>query len=132
MPYLYSTKYAWPFPSLPVVMHPVEGTSASPALPALLDTGADGTLVPAAHLKAIQADEIYATRLRSHWGESRPVTVCLVDLEVAGYRLPGIEVVADERGKDVLLGRNVLNKLILLLNGPDGETDVLSRRPARV
>lgn len=50
-------------------------------------------------------------------------------LEVEGQLLPGIEVVGDEQGRDVLLGRNVLNKLIVLLDGPGRLTAVLSRRP---
>jgi hypothetical protein len=50
-------------------------------------------------------------------------------LDIAGHHLPGVEVVADDLAADVLLGRNVLNRLILLLDGPDGMTDVLPRRP---
>ena len=49
-----------------------------------------------AQLEAIEAAEIYRARLRSHWGESRPVAVYLVDLQVAGTSLPGIEVIADD------------------------------------
>jgi len=96
MPYPYDTAFAWPFPTLPVVIHQIEGEAA--------------------------------TRLRSHWGESRPVAVHMVDLEIAGQRLPAVEVVADDLGEDVLLGRNVLNKLILLLDGLRVQTDVLTRR----
>jgi hypothetical protein len=33
--------------------------------------------------------------------------------------------------EDVLLGRNVLNRLILLLDGPGALADVLSKRPGR-
>jgi len=130
MPYPYDTAFAWPFPSLPVVIHQIESEAATSSLPTMLDTGADVTLVPVAYLQAIQADEIYTARLRSHWGESRPVTIHLVDLEIAGQRLPAVEVVADDLGEDVLLGRNVLNKLILLLDGPRIQTDVLNRRQA--
>jgi predicted aspartyl protease len=95
----------------------------------LVDTGADATLVPMQQLQAIEAEEIYRARVRSHWGEQRTVTVFLVDLDVAGHTLPGIEVVGDELSEDILLGRNVLNRLILLLDGPAGEIDVLSKNP---
>jgi len=130
MPYPYDTTFAWSFPSLPVVIHQIEGGAGTLPLPALIDTGADAILIPTVHLRAIQADEIYTTRLRGHWGEWRSVAVHLVDLEIAGLRLPAVEVVADDLGEDVLLGRNALNKLILLLDGPRGQTDVLTRRPA--
>jgi len=35
-------------------------------------------------------------------------------------------VVGDEQGNEIVLGRNVLNKLRLLLNGPVGQSDVRS------
>jgi hypothetical protein len=79
----------------------------------------------------IEADEIYTAKLRMHWGEAEAVSIHLVDLDVAGYRLPAIEVVADDYSGQVLLGRNVLNKLILLLDGPQNRTDVLEKRPVR-
>ena len=112
-------------------MTPIESGAQSAALSGLIDTGADATLIPQAQLQAIKAKEIYRARLRSHWGESRTVSVHLVDLQVAGHNLPGIEVLADDLMEDVLLGRNVLNRLILLLDGPAGEADVLTKRPGR-
>ena len=132
MSYPYDTAFAWPFPSLPVTIYPVGEAAATTTLLALLDTGADATLVPTDQLKTIQADELYQTQIRSHWGEWRPATVHMVDLEIAGQRLPGVEVVADDAGDSVLLGRNILNRLILLLDGPGVVTDVLARRPSRL
>jgi len=38
-------------------------------------------------------------------------------------------VVGDEQGQEILLGRNVLNKLIVLLDGPGRQADVLVHRP---
>ena len=51
-------------------------------------------------------------------------------MEIAGQRLPAVEVAADDLGEDILLGRNVLNKLILLLDGPRAQAGVLTRRQA--
>lgn len=131
MPFSYDPTFTPPFPRLPVIVTPVESVAQSAALSGLIDTGADATLIPQAQLQAIKAKEIYRARLRSHWGESRTVSVYLVDLQVADHNLPGIEVIADDITEDVLLGRNVLNRLILLLDGPAGEADVLSKRPGR-
>ena len=52
-----------------------------------------------------------------------------MNIVVAGELLPAVPVVADRRGKEIILGRNVLNKLILLLDGLHQQTDVLTRRP---
>ena len=70
--------------------------------------------------------------MRSQWGEARTVSIYLVDLEVAGHLLPAVEVIADERENEFLLGRNVLNRLILLVDGPRERTDILTRRPVRL
>ncbi len=118
-----------PFPVLPVILRQIDGSAKTSPLPALVDSGADVTIAPKALLTTVGAEEIFSGHLRAHWGGRRPVTVSLVDLEVEGQFLPGIEVVGDEQGQDVLLGRNVLNKLIVLLDGPGRSTDVLSRRP---
>ena len=131
MPHPYAQSYGLPFPQLPVVINHPESNAHSVTLPGLVDTGADATLVPLTQLRAIGAEEIYRASLRSHWGESRPATVYLVDLEVAGHNLPGIEVIADEGSDAILLGRNVLNRLILLLDGPVQETEILATRRRR-
>jgi predicted aspartyl protease len=131
MPFSYDRTFAPPFPRLPVVVTLPESSARSSALSGLVDTGADATLVPAEHLQALEAEEIYRAQLRSHWGESRTVAVYLVDLQVADHNLPGIEVIADDLSRDVLLGRNVLNRLILLLDGPASQVDALPKRPPR-
>jgi predicted aspartyl protease len=93
----------------------------------LLDTGSDGTLVPITYLRRILAPVLTNTRIRSHWGEWRPVQLFVVDVVIDGLRLPGIFVVGDEQGDEIVLGRDVLNRLRLLLDGPAQTTDVLIR-----
>lgn len=48
----------------------------------------------------------------------------MVDLELNGLKLPGIFVVGDEQGSEVVLGRNVLNKLRFWLDGRAGLTEI--------
>lgn len=129
MRFSYDRTFIPPFPRLPVALSLPENGLRSPTLSGLVDTGADATLIPTQQLRELNAEEIYTTRLRSHWGEPRTVSVCLVGLEVAGHNLPGLEVIADDLATDILLGRNALNRLILLLDGPEGEADVLLNRP---
>jgi len=94
---------------------------------ALLDTGSDGSLVPIAYLQQIFAPALTDTRISSHWGEWRSVQLFVVDLELDGLILPGVFVVGDEQGDEIVLGRNVLNKLRLLFDGPANLTEMLSR-----
>ena len=41
-------------------------------------------------------------------------------------RFPGLELAADEMDSEFILGRNFLNKLGLVLNGPDQTTHLLT------
>jgi predicted aspartyl protease len=125
----HSTKYFPPIPAVELALRAPDSESSLGPLLALVDTGADITLAPLAHLEQIGAPELDEVRLRSHWGSSTMVTTYLVDIEVSAGVLPDIEVVGDLHSDTILLGRNVLNKLLLLIDGPRQITDVLSRRP---
>ena len=48
-----------------------------------------------------------------------------VDVGIGRLRLPAVEVVGDDQGKEIVLGRNVLNRLRLLLDGPAGQVETL-------
>jgi hypothetical protein len=47
-----------------------------------------------------------------------------VDIEINGDTLPNLEVVGDELTEEIILGRDVLNKLKLLLDGPREQVEV--------
>jgi len=62
----------------------------------------------------------------------------MIDIHLEQGVLPGVEVIgipedeietADDR--EIILGRNVLNQLVLLLDGRAQQTDILERRPLR-
>ena len=117
------------YPAMPaLVLHlgyPGERLAVGP-ITALVDTGADGTLIPQPLLDEIGAPLVDSKRIRSHWGEWRQVLVFAVDVAIDDLRLPAIEVVGDEVGSEIILGRNALNRLSLLLNGPRQEIRVAS------
>ncbi len=87
-------------------------------LAAIIDTGSDGTIIPVRYLQELGARRAFEAGLRSQWGERRIVFMYLVDLQIAELTLPGVYVVGDELGEEAILGRNVLNRLKLLLDGP--------------
>ena len=122
MKYPYSSRYQPPCPVVEVVLSNSEEGLRTAEMNALLDTGSDGSLVPLAYLQQILAPALVDARIRSHWGEDRAVQLFLVDIELGDLRLPGILVVGDEQGDEVVLGRNILNKLRLVLDGPASQT----------
>jgi len=106
-------------------------------LSALVDTGADFTLVPKRWLAQINAPESRSALVRGLWSSRTRVTLYFVDIHFNNVILPGVEAIGvDENdgafeNEEVVLGRNVLNMLFLLLEGPAQQTRVLERRPLR-
>ncbi|MEW5868605.1 MAG: hypothetical protein AB1894_04965 [Chloroflexota bacterium] len=126
MKYPYNRQTTPPIPVIEVFLSlPGESQKVGP-LPGFIDTGADGTLIPASYLEQIHAAFVDEAMLRSQWGEWRPAVLYLLDIEVGGQTLPGIYVVGDELGDEIILGRNILNRLRLLLDGPAAMTQLLT------
>ena len=50
----------------------------------------------------------------------------LADVLIGSERFPAIELAASESDDEFVLGRNVLNKLTLFLDGPQQVTQLLS------
>jgi predicted aspartyl protease len=121
----YNDAYNPPLPVCNVVLA-VTSTGLHVAVEAVIDTGADGTIIPVQHLQEIGARRAFETALRSQWGELRVVYLYLVDLQIGDFTFPGVYVVGDELGQEAVLGRNVLNRLRLLLDGPAALTQILS------
>jgi len=116
MMFEYDSRYQPPAPVTKIWLSYPEKTPSVGPLLALIDTGADGTLAPIAVLEKLNAPMIDLVRIRSQWGEWRYVEMFTVDLTIGDILLPAIEVVGIEED-EIVLGRNVLNRLILLLNG---------------
>lgn len=120
----YSLAYKPPAPVLPVILIPPgEGIDGS-SYPALVDTGADGTFVPASILESLDLPVVQMVNVRSHLGEMiQRAALHKVDLILfESIRLPNIDVVCDDWGENIILGRNVLNKLRITLDGPSTTT----------
>ena len=63
-------------------------------------------------------------------GENRIVELFEIDLYLDEFMLPGIFVASNDVDGDVILGRNVLNRLVMLLDGHNGETEIFDRKPS--
>jgi predicted aspartyl protease len=126
MKYAYDAAYEPIFPAAPVVLRNSEEGLRTEKVQALVDTGSDGSLVPITYLEQILAPPMTDTHIRSHWGEWRSAQLFAVDIELGSLRLPDVFVVGDEQGTEIVLGRNVLNKLRVLLDGPAGQIDIKS------
>ena len=114
----YDANYTPPAPRLEIRLAVPDEAFRSPPLNALVDTGADAVIVPAEYIEMLGVQIDNRKTLRSSWGEHRPVNVYLIDVGIGDLRLPLIEIVADDRGDEIILGRSVLNRLVMVLDGP--------------
>ena len=124
MKYSYLTDYQPAIPVVEIEFGFPEGALTVGPLTAIIDTGADGSLVPQSIIDQINAPLVDQVRARSHWGEWRIFQVYTLDIRIENLILPAVEVAGDS-GQEVLLGRNVLNHLRLLLDGPGKQTTLL-------
>ena len=125
MKFAYDTHYVPPAPHIEIRLGlPSESLAIGP-LQAFVDTGADISLVPLHYIEPLQAQVENQKFLRSQWGERRQVDIYALDVGIGATRLAAIKVVADEIGSEVILGRDVLNKLLVTLNGPKMELEII-------
>lgn len=127
----FSDIFAPPAPVLRILFGPQGEQLRFGPFAALVDTGADATLFPLLLLADASVPAFAEVRVRGQWGESHSAHLYLVDVEIEGVRLPNVYAVDDEQGEEIVLGRNVLNKLALFLDGPRQETTVLGETAAR-
>lgn len=73
--------------------------------------------MPIEYLNTIRAQPTVEMGMRSQWGERRIVLLYLVDVQIGEITLPGIEVVGDEVSSEIVIGRDVLNRLLVVLDG---------------
>ncbi len=121
--YDYDFRYS---PSAPVIEVEV-GAAATVApirLVTLIDSGADATLLPAELLKRLRAPRVDTRVLRTITNERKTVTLYRVWLQVGLYRLPNVRVVGVSTLESPVLGRDVLNHLIVTLNGLAAVTEI--------
>ncbi len=119
----YDEKYD---PAMPVVEVVLDGYAGldSKAVTAIIDSGADGTMLPIDVLEALGALYQDTVQMRGVLGESERVDRYTVGLKLGAITLHGINSVAIPAGTESVIGRDVLNQLLLTLNGPAFTTQI--------
>ena len=86
-------------------------------LVALIDSGADATMIPVHVLRNVGARYIGEMRMRGVLGVSQIVDIFVVNVRVGAFTINGVEAIAVLEGSEAIVGRDVLNNLIVTLNG---------------
>lgn len=120
----YSDLFEPPAPFLTAQVSTLADDAPSSSLPALVDTGADTNLIPATLIGQLRLAESGYMRVQSYEGEPRQTPAYDIIIRVAQFKLVGLPVVAFSADY-ILLGRDVLNYLRLLLDGPALTLEIL-------
>jgi predicted aspartyl protease len=121
----YNTDYQPAIPTLDVRLYSSISDQFTETFPAILDTGSDATLVPLSYLRAIGAEETSPGWMIGITGDRQPVSLYFVDVYVGQLAFAGIRVIGDKHAQEIILGRDVLNKLSLFLDGPQQKSSLL-------
>lgn len=97
-------------------------------IPMLVDSGADCTLVPAATVRQLALPQIDRIGLTGVGGAQRLATVHAAVVELGDLRvIARVVAFLDE----AILGRDLLNQIVIVLDGPGLEISVKSRARRR-
>ncbi|MBI4630718.1 MAG: retroviral-like aspartic protease family protein [Chloroflexi bacterium] len=125
------TDYALPIPVLHVSIGNSDDTPWLGPLDGIVDTGADITMIPLNIIARVNAPSLQEGYLRSAWGSDSRITFFIVNLQIEQLRFSGVQVASNESIDEIILGRNVLNKLPLFLDGPKQQTEILDDATAK-
>ena len=118
MKFHYNYQYDPPAPFVELTLINSNEMLRTNLLSAMVDTGADNTIVPISYLEDIGVPQTMERFIRTQWGDRHPVGLYLVDVKIGDLTLPSIDVVGDEWADELIVGRDILNRLRLLSDGP--------------
>jgi predicted aspartyl protease len=118
--FAYDRTYDPPAPVIQIVVRTAHGVSTP--LPAFVDSGADGTIIPLAVLEQIGARYIDKRNLIGVTGLGQTVGLYPVQIQIGEDVIYGIA--AAGYGDEIVLGRDVLNQVTVILEGPLAECEL--------
>jgi predicted aspartyl protease len=114
-------------PAMPIVelhIKQIGSEESSAALSVIVDSGADGTILPLRNLQNAGIERVGQARMR--WGPhvNQLYDIYLANLQIGPYKIYGVRILADKQNSQGILGRNVLNQMVVTLNGLAGVVEI--------
>jgi hypothetical protein len=116
--YRYVNRLSPPAPFINVVVRCPDTDFRTNELPALLDFGADRSVLPRPVVNALELAEDGSESFLGFAGEIVKLPLFLVEFCIHDLTPVQVRAVVGEREDYILLGRDVLNTLRVLLDGP--------------
>jgi predicted aspartyl protease len=120
----YSRDYDPVAPVIEIHVRDIERAEPEISIIALIDSGSDATLLPADVIHATRAQYANTRRIRGILGAPSVVDTYMVSIRIGTHTVQAIEAVAVNDVDEAVLGRDVLNQLVIVLNGLAGIVEV--------
>lgn len=114
----YDASYAPPAPVIEIEIDGYNRLLGKVSVSAMVDSGADASMIPIGFLKAVDATYKETLWMRSVTGDRTKVDLYLVAVQIGTYLIPGLHVVAAPEDAEAVIGRDILNQLVITLDGP--------------
>lgn len=126
----FDESYDPPMPVLPVHVSGVDADSPGVLLHAIVDTGADCSVLPERTVRTLRLPVVDIVSVQGFAGESRARPIYAARLRIGGKTLLARII---GFGSEALLGRDVLNRLVMRFNGPERQLELVppKRRGSR-
>jgi predicted aspartyl protease len=121
----YNTALLPPAPFAPVRLASLTDHAEPVAIQAKIDTGADLTVIPLRLIEQLQLMPAGEIEVEGYDGRRATIPAYDVNLQIDQLNVTGLLVIGFAEDY-VLLGRDVLNRLRLLLDGPALLTEILT------
>jgi predicted aspartyl protease len=117
--YQYVAEFTPSAPFVHVIVRNPKADHASAEIPAQLDTGADRTVIPKRVAEEVHLSAVRKITVAGLGGDLHTLDVFLVLLQIRDLQPMAVEVIAHDDESFVLLGRDVINQLRIVLDGPN-------------
>ncbi|MCA9922425.1 MAG: hypothetical protein KC421_08635 [Anaerolineales bacterium] len=114
-------------PAMPVVelqLAALETGITSKTIKAMVDSGSDGSMMPIDALEEVGALSVGTAVMSGIWGNRQRVNIYYLSVRIGEHMIRGVRVAGIPTGMDALVGRNLLNQIVMTLNGPANSLEI--------
>jgi predicted aspartyl protease len=117
--YVYNQQVSPPAPFVHLSVRPPDLEGPGIIVPAQLDTAADMSVIPGRLVEQLELVPLDSISALGFGGELMTLPTFLVELQVRDLTPVTVKVLASDEEPYALLGRDVLNRFTILLDGPN-------------